>query len=216
MKRYKVSSLKEGGVFFRMLLEGVSDKERINIGLPGGRSIVPILEELSEVGSNLLSKCNFYLVDERAEGEKNEDTLRDNFFAQAIKEGKIEESQLNFPVLGEDVEAGIEEYASKVPEHFDILVFGVGEDGHVAAMYPGSEHLDSEQSVVFMDDSPKPPPKRYSMTFKAFNKDATVVLLFFGEAKRNAFKSFMEDDYTECPAAYFHEFEELHVITDIE
>ncbi|MFP4656355.1 MAG: 6-phosphogluconolactonase [Candidatus Woesearchaeota archaeon] len=216
MRKYKVSEPQESGVFFRMLLEGMNDKETINIGLPGGRSIVPILREMSNIGANLLSRCRFYLVDERAEGEKNEQTLRENFFDEAIAEGKLKEEQLIFPVFSGDVDKDIEEYKSKVPERFDLIVFGVGEDGHVAAMYPGSEHLDSVEPVVYMDDSPKPPPKRFSMTFNAFNKDAVVILLFFGDAKREAFKRFMDEDYKECPAAYFDDYEGLHIITDID
>ncbi len=216
MRKYKVASPEESGVFFRMLIEGMADKEKIHIGLPGGRSIVPLLKGLEHVGANLLSRCVFHLVDERAEGEKNEDTLRKTFFDGAISRGKLTEEQLVFPELKGDVDADLEEYRKTVPSRFDMIVLGVGEDGHVAAMYPESEHLHSEDTVVYMEDSPKPPPKRYSMTFKAFNTDSEVVLLFFGEAKREAFKKFMEGDYEECPAAFFNEFEGLHVITDID
>ena len=216
MRKYKVSSLDEAGKFFRMILEGLANQERINVGLPGGRSIVPLLKEMSNTNQEILSKCYFYLVDERAEGDKNEQTLRDNFLDEALSSGKIKQEQLIFPKFEGDVSTDLKNYADTVPEKFDILVFGVGEDGHVAAMYPNSPLLNSEDLVVYMDDSPKPPPKRYSMTFKAFNKDAIVILLFFGDGKRDAFKSFVEGESDSCPASKFDEYENLHVITDLD
>lgn len=219
MKKYKLSKKEEAGMFFKVLLEGMSDKEKINVGLPGGRSIIPILHTLrDEIGRNLLSRCFFFMVDERVEGEKNVDTIRDNFFDAALKEGEVSEDQLLVPSFSGDpgkVEAELDYYSSLVPDRFDILVFGVGEDGHVGALYPGFPQLDSEKLVEYMEDSPKEPPKRSTMTFKAFNRDATVILLFLGEGKKEALKSFYEKDYSECPAAYFEDFEDLHVMTDL-
>ncbi len=218
MRKYKISKEEEVGMFFKMILEGLPSKERINIGLPGGRSIVPILHTLKDdIGKNLLSRCLFYLVDERVEGEKNVDTIRKEFFDDAIKEGKVQEDQLLAPSYSGNpsmIEEELKHYSSLIPEKFDIVVFGVGEDGHVGALYPGFPQLESNNLVEYMEDSPKDPPKRSTMTFNAFNQDAHIILLFLGEGKKDALKLFMEGDYEECPAAYFYDFENLHIITD--
>ena len=49
---------------------------------------------------------------------------------------------------------------------FDVLMLGVGPDGHVASLFPGFPQLDvDDQIAVAVTDSPKPPPERISLTF---------------------------------------------------
>ena len=218
MWKYKVNNKEEAGKFVRMLIESHSQKEKVNVVIPGGRSIFPILNELNNLGKNTLEKVHFYLADERVDGKKNADMLYENYFNKALSGKTLTEEQIHFPEIDSDIENAIDDYKKKLPEKFDIIILGVGEDGHVASLFPGNEENYSDEKVIFIENSPKEPPKRVSLSFNAFNRDAIVVLLFLGEEKREALKlTFQEGNELEekdCPASHFLDYEELNIITD--
>ena len=70
---------------------------------------------------------------------------------------------------------------------FDVVMLGIGPDGHVASLFPGSEHLDVDDTIaVAVTDSPKPPPERVSLTFPALNRAAEVWFVASGSGKAEA------------------------------
>ena len=89
-----------------------------------------------------------------------------------------------------DVAAGAAAYADRLREHgggeLEIVMLGVGPDGHVASLFPGHPQLDSDDVAVSVTDSPKPPPERISLTFPALNRSRSVWLLVSGDGKAEA------------------------------
>jgi 6-phosphogluconolactonase len=81
-------------------------------------------------------------------------------------------------------------YAHEVRSHgsgrFDLVMLGVGPDGHVASLFPGTPQLDDDGITVAVTDSPKPPPQRVSLTFAALNRSRQVWFLASGEGKAEA------------------------------
>jgi 6-phosphogluconolactonase len=70
---------------------------------------------------------------------------------------------------------------------FEVLMLGVGPDGHVASLFPGHPALDvSDRIAVAVHDSPKPPPDRVSLTFEAMDRASAVWFLVSGEGKADA------------------------------
>jgi 6-phosphogluconolactonase len=66
-------------------------------------------------------------------------------------------------------------------------MLGVGPDGHIASLFPGSAQLEVRDEVaVGVTDSPKPPPERVSLTFGALNRSRAVWFLVSGEDKAGA------------------------------
>jgi 6-phosphogluconolactonase len=90
-----------------------------------------------------------------------------------------------------DVEAGAASYSEELREHgggdFDVVMLGIGPDGHIASLFPGLPQLDvTDRVAVGVTGSPKPPPERISLTFGALNRARSVWFLVSGEAKASA------------------------------
>src|ERR1700744_1503635 len=89
---------------------------------------------------------------------------------------------------GDDPEAAAGRYAAELaraakPEDhgpvpaFDVMLLGIGPEGHVASLFPGQPALYDERSVVAVRSSPKPPPTRISLTFPSINAAKEVWIL---------------------------------------
>jgi 6-phosphogluconolactonase len=98
---------------------------------------------------------------------------------------------------GDEPEAAASRYAAELaaasrPEDhgpvpaFDVLMLGVGEDGHVASLFPGMPALFDERAVVGVRGAPKPPPTRLSLTFTSIASAREVWLITAGTAKAAA------------------------------
>jgi 6-phosphogluconolactonase len=96
---------------------------------------------------------------------------------------------------GDDVDASAARYAAElkaaapagaaVPA-FDVLMLGIGPEGHVASIFPGSPAAHAAGSVVAVRNSPKPPPTRISLTFSALQSAREVWILASGAEKAQA------------------------------
>lgn len=105
------------------------------------------------------------------------------------------------------VEEGAAAYAEELRTWgapFDVLMLGVGPDGHVASLFPGFPQLDvADTDTVGVTGSPKPPPERISLTFPALNRSHSVWFLVSGEGKAEAVAHALADgtDVHDTPAA---------------
>jgi 6-phosphogluconolactonase len=84
---------------------------------------------------------------------------------------------------------------------FDVLMLGVGPDGHVASLFPGQAALTDPHSVCGVTRSPKPPPVRISFTMPTINRARQVWLIASGVEKAHALALALgPDGASEVPA----------------
>lgn len=90
--------------------------------------------------------------------------------------------------FGDDPDAAAASYARLLGERapLDIVLLGMGAEGHVASVFPHSPALRASGSVVAVRDCPKPPPTRVSMTLPTIQAAAEVWLLVAGAGKAEA------------------------------
>lgn len=70
---------------------------------------------------------------------------------------------------------------------FDLVLLGMGEDGHTASLFPGHQH-NSDELAHAVYGSPKPPPERVSISAKALGNARQVIFLITGANKQEAVK----------------------------
>lgn len=77
---------------------------------------------------------------------------------------------------------------------FDVVILSMGEDGHIASLFPGHEaDLNSSDSAVAVDNSPKPPAQRVSIGVARLAKASAIYIFAVGEGKRAPLEALLAD-----------------------
>jgi len=169
------------------------------------------------------TRVHLWWGDERClpegDDERNEKQCLDALLAGVtIPMGHIHAVAPTDSAAGTSAEAAAEDYAAQLADAaadgaaapvFDVLLLGVGPDGHVASLFPGHPALDvTGVAAVAVHDSPKPPPDRVSLTFETLASARQVWFLVAGEDKADAVaRGTAGDDVHRTPAAGVHGLE---------
>ncbi|WP_320129571.1 6-phosphogluconolactonase [uncultured Sphaerochaeta sp.] len=193
-----------------------NQKGLIRIGLPGGRSALPLIQGILSCPQDILSRLRLYLVDERLSEDTNFNTLYKAGLEEAFNKGILKPDQLIVPKVGHPF---IENEGE-----LSLLYLGVGEDGHFASLFPGSYPCLDEPGkaeVAFVDNSPKPPAGRITVTYSGFRAKASqakIRLLFLGEGKRMALSRLLggREKVSTLPCSFFSlEGFSVDIVTDL-
>ncbi len=93
----------------------------------------------------------------------------------------------------EDGAAAAAEYEAILPERLDVLVLGIGEDGHTASLFPGDPALDAADRRVLAVRAPSPPHGRLTLTPIAIRAARERVMLARGNGKSAAVRRALEE-----------------------
>lgn len=74
-------------------------------------------------------------------------------------------------------------------DSFDLVLLGMGEDGHTASLFPGNPALALTESAVPVFNSPKPPAERVSLSFDRLNRNRQAIILATGASKQPVLKA---------------------------
>ncbi len=176
------------------------------IVLTGGGTGVAVLAQIrATVARDAVdwSRVEFYWGDERFvspdDPERNEKQAREALLDHLpVDPAKIFAMGADTGTGPAGADAAAEEYAAVLaraarPEDhcpvpsFDVLMLGMGEEGHTASVFPHSPAVyETERSVVAVHGCPKPPPTRVSLTLSAIRQAAEVWIMTTGQAKAAA------------------------------
>jgi 6-phosphogluconolactonase len=84
-----------------------------------------------------------------------------------------------------DLHAAARAYDARLPTALDLIILGVGDDGHVCSLFPGHQALQVKDArVLVIEDSPKPPSKRLTLSLPYVCQSRRVWVVAVGEAKQ--------------------------------
>jgi 6-phosphogluconolactonase len=97
----------------------------------------------------------------------------------------------------------------------DVIVLGIGPDGHVASLFPGAPTLDapSDSLCLGVRDSPKPPPERITLSLGVLRAARRCVLIATGTSKADAVAAMIGEPSRHVPASLLNR-DRLSVIVD--
>lgn len=84
----------------------------------------------------------------------------------------------------------------------DVVLLGVGEDGHVASLFPGHAALDVlTATTIGIEDSPKPPPRRLTLSLPVLTQARETIVAPFGAGKASVMQQVLVDGDTSLPVS---------------
>jgi 6-phosphogluconolactonase len=101
-----------------------------------------------------------------------------------------------------DRDGAASRYGAQLPERIEVLLLGVGEDGHIASLFPGSSPLMERRRRVIHTLGPKPPFERFTIAPTVIEGAKRIFVLAPGEAKADVLAKAVRtpEDVTGCPA----------------
>jgi 6-phosphogluconolactonase len=165
---------------------GLSDEPNMfTCGLTGGSTALIFLGALREASVDW-SRITLYWGDERAVPP---DSVESNYglVEQMLLRPLAAKAPAAVRMQGElpDLQHAAREYAAALPPALDLLILGVGDDGHVCSLFPGHPALQEESArVLVIEDSPKPPPRRLTLSLSYVLRARQVWIVAVGERKR--------------------------------
>jgi len=185
------------------LTDAQAERGEATVVLTGGRIAAQIYQAVRESPARDAvdwSRVNVWWGDERFlpgdDPERNETQAR----AALLDVLKLDPARVHpMPSTdgpdGDDAEAAAARYARELSAaagdggdlpRFDVLMLGVGEDGHVASIFPDHSHEYGTGTTSAVHDSPKPPPTRITLTMPTIRSAQQVWLVASGPDKADA------------------------------
>jgi 6-phosphogluconolactonase len=172
------------------------------LGIPGGSALGALRLLREPLEPELWSSLRLTWVDERLVPVSDAASNR----GDALRGGPLSVA-LELPLVldGEDAAAAVKRTSAAFARDFggalDVALLGLGEDGHIASLFPGHAALNDQSAVVALHDSPKPPSSRVTLSLPVLARPGVErIIVAMGVGKRDALKRLMAGDES-IPAA---------------
>jgi 6-phosphogluconolactonase len=219
VKLYKITSVVPVAAYLIETITKHLQKGQKVLWLVTGGSAIGVAALVSQkLNGADLANLSVTLTDERFVPPNSSDSnwkqLQDAGFS--LPKGRL------FPILNnEEMDQTTQHYADilqKVLDEADykIGLFGMGPDGHVAALFPGFPQVEKEQLyATSLNNSPKPPPQRLTMTIPAIKELDEAIIFACGKEKKSALEKLNQSlDPYEQPAQILKTLPKLTVYND--
>ncbi len=180
------------GMISEAAASAIGQRDAFSLVLAGGSTPKVAYAQLAET-TQQWEKWSLYYGDERClppgDPERNSHMV--------IETGLAHRAGRHFPIPAErGPQQGAAEYAPLVDaaRPFDMVLLGMGEDGHTASLFPGHPLDDAQASVIPVHDAPKPPPDRISLTATALQDSTEIIVIVTGKEKADALRRWLDGE----------------------
>ena len=168
--------------------KAIADHGNFKLVLAGGSTPEKVYRLLGDAKTDW-SLWTIYFGDERCLPKEHAD--RNSLMAQTSFLDKVaipKEQIFVIPAeLGPETAAKLYQQVVAKALPFDMVLLGMGEDGHTASLFPGQTHPENELAHAVYD-SPKPPLERVSMSATALSNTTELIFIITGAGKKDAVK----------------------------
>jgi 6-phosphogluconolactonase len=198
--------------------EVIARREKFIVALPGGSVASAFLPTLAALAVDW-TRIEIFWIDERAVPPDHPDSnaglaSRLLLVPARVPSRRIHRMQGELPDLDQAARRATDELKSIAgdPPHLDLAIVGVGDDGHVASIFPrrprtgtdvsiDAHSARAEQPVIAVYDSPKPPPRRLTLTLSVLANASVVIVAAFGASKAEAISGALHGKDPSVPIA---------------
>jgi 6-phosphogluconolactonase len=189
----------------RLAKESIAERGRFTLALSGGKTPRALYEILARDYATLIdwSRVHLFWGDERNVPHND---LESNY--RMVKESLLDRINIPLenvhavPILMEDTAATVatryaaalqENFGQQIPE-FDLILLGLGSDGHTASLFPGMTEREMNDGIAIATHSPVKPFDRISLTLPVINNASNVFFLVAGAEKKQILKSVLAEE----------------------
>lgn len=180
---------------------------RATLAIPGGRSPGPVLTALAGMCTPFVrERLALLWLDERAVPLGHSDRNDAPTLAAWRAGGELPARVHPMPAHTDDLDAAADAYAgvlrdATVDGCLDACLVGVGEDGHLASLFPSHAGLLELSDCFAIVDAPKPPPRRLTLSLPVVCRARMRAVLCLGPAKGWVMRAWLQGADRTCPAS---------------
>ena len=184
-------------------------KGRFSFVLTGGESPIKLYQNLSKVKNINWKKVDFFIGDERYVKENSRNSNIKMCKKYLLSKIKISSNQIYKMSTGNislkkstlDYEKKIKKYFLNKKISFDLILLGVGEDGHIASLFKNNINKKSNKNVDFVK---RKDFSRITLTLKCLNNSKSIFLWIPGIKKINIVEKILKDQKNKYPVSFLN------------
>lgn len=181
--------------FIESANSSITKNGSFHVALSGGSTPKVVFKGL-KIDSVDWSKVYLYWSDERSVDASHPDSNYRMAMEAGFNDLPIPQTQI-FRMKGEgDTEAHALDYEKTLPENgFDLIMLGMGDDGHTASLFPKTHALHSDARLVVANFIPKLNTWRLTLTYRCIHQAKEIVVYVLGGSKAAMLKRILEQPY---------------------
>jgi len=196
--------------------QAIAEKGSFTAALSGGKTPVGCYKRLA-TSKDILSwdRTHIFLADERfvppSHNESNYNLIKEHLLSHVnISDENVHRIQTEGITLEqsarryeEDIRRFFRNKGDAMPR-FDLIMLGIGEDGHTASLFPGKSSQKERKHLAIPVTAEKSPDKRITLTLPVINNARKIIFLVSGRDKAKGLKEIVEDKKSSLPASHVH------------
>ncbi len=193
--------------FLNIAKNAIADRGKFTVALSGGSTPKSLYNRLKEHENDLQwDKVFVFFSDERSVEPDSEESNYHMAMTNGFSDLPIPKSHIFRMKAEKSIKEHAEDYQALINKHvidqsFDLILLGMGDDGHTASLFPGTKALVETTSLVVENLVPQKNTTRMTFTYPLIRKARHVVFLAYGKGKSTMVKQVLTDKTSSYPSS---------------
>ncbi len=184
--------------FITLANEAIKARGAFFVALSGGSTPAVLFLRLARAdtkGRVDWNKVHLFWSDERSVAPDDPDSNYKTAMTGGF--GDVPKSQIHRMVAEGDIQKGAADYEQLIKDvvpgaAFDLIMLGMGDDGHTASLFPGTKALDEQKRLVVANEVPQKKTWRMTFTYPLIHKARNIAFYVLGDSKAGMVQSILE------------------------